>query len=60
MKLTWQNHGSLVLVEPIDIEAERWLKENTNGTWYMGALVVEPRYVDALVQGFEEEGGEVS
>jgi hypothetical protein len=33
-----------------------WLDSNTEGMWYGGALVVEHRYIEALVAGMVEEG----
>jgi hypothetical protein len=50
---TVENHGSIMLVRPDD-EAEReWLGENTSeeSQWFGGALVVEPRYLEALLDG---------
>ena len=50
-----EDHGSLCLVRPLEDWAEEWLKENTDGTWWCGALVVEPRYVDDLLNGLAME-----
>jgi hypothetical protein len=48
-----ENHGTLFLFRP-EAPAEReWLEEHTDGTWFGGALVVEPRYVEALLEGHE-------
>ena len=46
-----ENHGSLVLVRPLTSSVAAWLEEHTNGTWFGGALVVEPRYLDNLLDG---------
>lgn len=51
-----EDHGTIVLVRPQTEDVRRWLVENTDGTWFGGALAVEPRYVEALVAGLVEEG----
>lgn len=51
-----ENHGSLFLFRPMTEEAETWLEENTDGMWYSGALVVEPRYAHALALGMIDDG----
>lgn len=58
MKARVEYHGSIVLVRPGDTEAREWFEANTDGTWWAGALVVEPRYIGDLMAGFAEEGGE--
>ena len=47
---------SLVLVRPRTVAARAWLQDHTDGTWFAGALVVEPRYVEPLLVGAAEEG----
>lgn len=49
-----ENHGTIALVRPLTPECRQWLDENTDGTWFGGALAVEPRYVDDLLLGLEE------
>jgi hypothetical protein len=51
-----EDHGSIILVRPLTADVEAWLAEVTDGMWFGGALVVEPRYVEALVAGLIEEG----
>lgn len=53
-----ENHGSVVLVRPTTSDVREWLEANTSeeSQWFGGALVVEPRYVEALVLGLIEEG----
>lgn len=51
-----EDHGTVVLVRPHTSDCHEWLIEHTDGTWFGGALVVEPRYVEALVGGLVEEG----
>jgi hypothetical protein len=53
-----ENHGSIWLFRPSTESARQWLEENTqsDAQWFGGALVVEPRYVDPLVEGLQENG----
>ena len=55
------NHGSIVLLEPQDRNAEQWLEEHVDpeARWWGPALVVEPRYVADIVNGAREDGLEV-
>jgi hypothetical protein len=55
------NHHSIVLFHLNTPEASAWVEENVCGeAQYFGtALVVEPRYVAALVAGMRENGLEV-
>jgi hypothetical protein len=43
-----ENHGSVVLLRPLALRAERWLRD-----------VVEPRYMADIVAGSREAGLEV-
>ena len=56
--VTVENHGSLFLLRPHTPEAEDWIKEfvQDDAQTFGGALVVEPRYVDVIVQGMIEHG----
>ena len=55
------NHGSIILLEPQDRNAEQWLEEHVDpdAQWWGPALVVEPRYVADIVEGAREDGLEV-
>jgi hypothetical protein len=52
------DHGSIVLFKPATKSALCWLLNNTqqDAQWFGGALVVEPRYVDTLLDGLHGEG----
>ena len=50
-----EEHGTIVLVRPLTEAALEWLNEHTDGTWFGGALVVEPRYVEDLIVGAMED-----
>jgi hypothetical protein len=55
------NHHSIVLFHLNTPEAAQWVEENVAGEaqFFGPALVVEPRYVAALVAGMREAGLEV-
>lgn len=57
-----ENHGSLFLLRPLRDVARAWLEEHTDrdAQWWADALVVEPRYVPAIVEGAREAGLEVN
>jgi hypothetical protein len=59
---TIENHGSLFLVRPLTEAARDWLNDHVadEAQWFGGALAVEPRYVDALVEGMVEDGLEAT
>ena len=56
-----ENHGSLVLIQPLTEAASDWLDENISedAQLFGGAVVVEPRYVEAIVEGMQNDGLEV-
>ena len=51
-------HGSIVLVRPATDAGEAWLRENVqeDAQWWGAALVVEPRYLDNLLDGIRAAG----
>jgi hypothetical protein len=53
-----ENHGTIVLVRPHTPDVRAWLEEHTDeeAQWFGGALVVEPRYLEALYLALVEEG----
>jgi len=55
---TIEDHGTIVLVRPLTGDVEHWLVANTHvdAQWFGNALVVEPRYVEALYLGLVAEG----
>lgn len=54
----FEYHGSLWLVRPTTADAREHLMASVSedAQWFGGALVVEPRYVDALASGLEGDG----
>jgi hypothetical protein len=55
---TVADHGSIVLVTPLNDECRKFLEDHTaeEAQWYGGALVVEPRYLADLVTGLNDWG----
>jgi hypothetical protein len=57
--LIFENHGSLFLIRPVSPAGQSWLDENVGDsetqTWG-GAIVCEPRYVEAIAHGAIEAG----
>lgn len=52
-----ENKGaSVVLVRPLTDFGRSWLEEHTDGQWFGGALAVEPRFLEALVEGAVGDG----
>jgi len=54
-----RNEGNLILFEALSGAGRNWLEENTDGTWFGPALVVEHRYAAPLAEGAIEAGLEV-
>jgi len=56
-----ENHGSLVLLRPASDLARGWIEDNVNdeAQFFGGALVVEPRYVENVVEGMLADGLDV-
>lgn len=56
---TVENHGSILLLRGLTPECEQWIDERVGGEdrqEWNGAIVVEPRYIGAIVEGLEAEG----
>jgi hypothetical protein len=61
MKLCVENHGSVFVLQPMDGDAQDWCNDNINSEAmkWGGGIVVEHRYVEDIVIGFREAGGDV-
>ncbi len=59
---TVQDEGTLVILHPCNDAASEWIQdclydEAGNGPqWWGGGVVIEHRYIGAILQGIEEEG----
>ncbi len=63
LDLIFENHFSLFLIRPISPIGKQWLDENVgdeNTLTFGGAVVCEPRYVEAIFLGAQAEGLAVS
>lgn len=58
---SFANHGSITILTPLDDAAEQWVEENIGEhmSWG-GGVVIEPRYVGAILEGIVADGLEVS
>ena len=57
--LIFENHGSIFLIRPISPAGQQRLDENVgdeNTLTFGGAIVCEPRYVEAVAHGAIEAG----
>jgi hypothetical protein len=57
--LVFENHGSVFLIRPLSESGQQWLDENVgdeNTLTFGGAIVCEPRYVEAIAHGAAEAG----
>jgi len=57
--LVFENHFSLFLIRPVSPTGQSWLEENVgdeNTLTFGGAVVCEPRYVEAIVLGAQSDG----
>jgi hypothetical protein len=52
------NHGSICVVTGITEAGRQWLDDHTpeDATRWCGGVVVEPRYLDDLLCGMDEDG----
>jgi hypothetical protein len=58
---TFEDHGSIWLIDPITPAAKTWLDDNITGhmDWFAGSLAVEPRFVWELIEGMQADGLEI-
>jgi hypothetical protein len=57
--LLFENHLSIFLIRPASPAGQTWLKENVGDSetlTFGGAVVCEPRYVEAIYHGAIESG----
>lgn len=61
MDVRVENHGSIILVNPLTGPAIDWVADNLPDDVQMfgNAIVVEPRYVGAIIDGMINDGLEV-
>ena len=61
MKIEIQNEGTIVLLRPLDMEAEDWFDANLDPDRqsFGKTVAVESRYAANIVEGFLADGGEI-
>jgi hypothetical protein len=53
-----ENHGSIFLLRPLSESAKIWVEENlpAEAQWFGDAVVVEHRYIWAILAGIQNDG----
>lgn len=56
--LEFRHEGSLFLVIPFTQEGRDWLNEHIaeDAQWWAGGVAVEPRYVEDILVGAQDDG----
>ena len=56
--LAFDNHGSIWLMQALTTAGQAWVDEHISeeAMWFGGAIVGEPRYVEAIVIGAQDVG----
>jgi hypothetical protein len=57
-----ENHGTIFLLFPVSQSGQSWIKENlsSDAQWFGNAVVIEHRYVWAILEGIQNDGLAVS
>ena len=57
-----ENHGSIFLLFPLTQSAQSWVEEQlpTDAQWFGNAVVIEHRFVWAILGGIQNDGLAVS
>lgn len=61
--VTVENHGSIVVLRPLSNAGKDWVTEYIDQTGfqpYRDSVIVEPRYVDAILTGMQKDGLHIS
>lgn len=55
---TVENHGSLFTFRPNTAAASAWCEDHIpeDANWWAGAVAVEPRFIEAIVDGASADG----
>lgn len=62
MDFRFSNHGSICLLKPTSEAGKAWVDEHLTGDevqTYAGAVVIEPRYAQPILDGIINDGLEV-
>ncbi|MFB3907913.1 MAG: hypothetical protein ACE15D_05885 [Candidatus Eisenbacteria bacterium] len=60
-RIEWDGRGSLAMIRPLTDDAHDWLRENLadSAVWVQGAVVLEPRFLQAIVSDMNDAGLQV-
>jgi hypothetical protein len=51
------NHGSIMLLKPLTEAAQEWIEVHIDEHMdWCGSVVVEPRYIEAILGGMTDDG----
>lgn len=56
-------HWTIYSLRPISEDAQAWVEENLQGddvTWFGGAVVVEHRFINPIIEGILRDGLTIS
>jgi hypothetical protein len=55
---TFNDHGSIAILTPLTEAAKDWVAVHLpdNALTFGGGVVIEPRYVDHILEGIDEDG----
>ncbi len=53
-----ENHGSIFLLRPLSQSAHSWIEEHLppDAQWFGNGVVVEHRYIWAILEGIQNDG----
>jgi hypothetical protein len=53
-----ENHGSIFLLRPLSQPAQSWINENisSDAQWFGNGVVIEHRYIWAILEGIQNDG----
>ena len=54
-----ENHGSIALLTPMTPDAYQWVEEHVHvepWQWIAGSIACEPRCMEQLVEGMQDDG----
>lgn len=53
-----ENHGSIILLAALTPDADDWCEDNLPAERLImgGSVVIEPRYIDDIIEGITESG----
>lgn len=55
---TVSNHGSICILTPHTEDAQEWVENHLpeDALTFAGGIVIEPRYIDDILDGISEDG----